>query len=218
MVHYLRSRGRPFWELKLCWGEWHSTLPHSHREWSLGWVEAGSCLVGVAGGWTRVDAPALVWFSPETVHQCRPLVADDWGFRMVYWRASGAPHHWGTRPLGPDEGLRWARFFDALAEGQSPSVPDDLLVRGFGTEDPGQDLRAPSLGPGTRPDRAYKRLYGLAPTQHRTLLRLRRGQELLRQGLSPSQAALEAGFYDQAQFTRGFRALTGTTPRRFVGR
>lgn len=217
MVRYLRSQGRPFWELKLCWGEWHSTLPHSHREWSLGWVESGTCLVGVAGGWTRVDAPALVWFSPETVHQCRPLVADAWRFRMVYWRAPGAPHQWGARPLVPGELGEWVAFFEALERGQARRVPAELAARGFGTDEPGQAVRIPSLGPGARPDRAYKRLHGLAPTQHRTLLKLRQGQELLRQGLSPSQAALESGFYDQAQFTRGFRALTGTTPRRFVG-
>lgn len=216
MVRYLRSQGLPFWELKLCSGEWHSTLPHSHHEWSLGWVESGACLVGVSGRWTRVEAPALVWFSPETVHQCRPLRTEDWGFRMVYWRAPGAPHQGGTRPLGPGELGEWSAFFDALAGGGEAPVPTDLADRGFGREHPEVSLGTPLLGPGARPDRAYKRMHGLAPTQHRTILRLRRGQDLLRRGLSPAQAALEAGFYDQAQFTRGFRALTGTTPRRFA--
>jgi len=135
---------------------------------------------------------------------------------MVYWRAPGAPHQWGTRPLVPGELWEWASFFEALERGHVERVPADLADRGFGDEATAQmRLVTPVLG-GARPDRAYKRVHGLAPTRHRTLLRLRRGQELLREGLCPSQAALEAGFYDQAQFTRGFRALTGTTPRRFV--
>jgi len=216
MVRYRRSTGPIFWELKACSGEWHSTLPHCHAEWSAGFVETGSCQVGCGGQTVQVQAPALVWFAPETVHECRPSRTEDWAFHMVYWRAPGPQGHWGTQRLVAAEVGEWRDFFVALAMEQGPTPPEWLVSRGFGVPGPAPLAPTPRIPHGVRPDRAYKRLHGLAPSRHQTILKLRRAQELLRRGATPAHAALEAGFYDQSQFTRAFRSLTGTTPGRFV--
>lgn len=54
---------------------------------------------------------------------------------------------------------------------------------------------------------------GLAPAQHRRLLRLQQVLKALRQPHAElAQVAVDAGYADQAHFTRDFRALTGLTP------
>jgi len=209
MVVYRRS-SVSHWELKSCAGEPHSTRAHSHGEWSLGLITGGACRIGCAGAVREVSAPALVWFSPETVHECRPRQTADWAFQMLYWPEAGEPGLWGVQPLSVDESALWVEAFARLeAEASVPLFP------WAGTTAPGL-RRFDDTASTVRPDRRYKRLHGLAPTQHGTILRLRRAQALLRQGTGPAEAALEAGFYDQAQFTRAFRAFTGTTPGRYA--
>ena len=56
---------------------------------------------------------------------------------------------------------------------------------------------------------------------HRFVLRQRiqKSLQLIKEGkLSLSQVAVEAGFYDQAHFTRAFRATVGTTPAAYARR
>lgn len=54
---------------------------------------------------------------------------------------------------------------------------------------------------------------GLAPKQHARVLRLQLALAALQApGLQPAGIAADAGFADQAHFTREFRALTGVTP------
>lgn len=207
-----------FWELKTCCGEWHSRRPHSHAEWSLGLVESGSCALTCEGRTMTVQAPALVWFSPETVHECRPTRSAEWSFHMLYWKAPGAKGQWGTRPLGNGDRQTWKTFFDALADGDVTTFPLGPILQEFETTSPifGPDGASRQRLWLRRPDRPYKKLHGLTPTQHRTVLRLRRAQELLREGKPPAEAGLEAGFYDQSQFTRSFRTFTGTTPGKYL--
>lgn len=210
MVRYLRPGEG--WELKVCEGETHSRRAHSHAEWSFGLVSGGSCALGLGGRTLPVQAPALVWFSPETVHECRPADDSLWAFRMVYWRAPGDPGLGGVQTLDAGNFVRWRRWFDGLSQGRwdDAAFPwlDQAPARGQAEDRFGEGL--------ARPDRAYKRRFGLAPTQHATVLRLRRAQELLRTGRPPAEVALETGFYDQPQFTREFRRLTGTTPAAYA--
>ena len=60
--------------------------------------------------------------------------------------------------------------------------------------------------------RAFSRAYGLAPSDYQRQLRIRAARGLLSVGVSPSQAAAEAGFADQAHLTRWFRRYYGVTP------
>ena len=63
--------------------------------------------------------------------------------------------------------------------------------------------------------RAFRAQIGMPPHTYLTHLRIARSKELLRRGERASDVALLVGFYDQAQFTRLFRRLVGTTPARY---
>lgn len=64
--------------------------------------------------------------------------------------------------------------------------------------------------------RAFTRSVGLPPHAFQTHQRLRRAKELLRAGLSPGEAALEAGFCDQSHLNRHFARLVGLTPAQYA--
>jgi AraC-like DNA-binding protein len=63
--------------------------------------------------------------------------------------------------------------------------------------------------------RAFVAEYGMSPGDYQRQLRLRAARTLLAQGLSPAQAASEAGFTDQAHLTRWFGRCYGITPARY---
>lgn len=63
--------------------------------------------------------------------------------------------------------------------------------------------------------RAFRREFFITPHAFQTDMRVRQARRLLRGGASPSDAALECGFADQAHLTRHFKARTGVTPAAF---
>ncbi|MFD6274194.1 AraC family transcriptional regulator [Streptomyces sp. NPDC060209] len=60
--------------------------------------------------------------------------------------------------------------------------------------------------------RAFRTEFGLAPSDYRRQVRLRHGRALLRNGLTPAEAASATGFADQAHFSRWFHRVYGITP------
>jgi AraC-like DNA-binding protein len=60
--------------------------------------------------------------------------------------------------------------------------------------------------------RAFRQVYGLAPSDYQRQLRVRAARGLLSRGAPPAVAAAEAGFADQAHLTRWFRRYYGITP------
>ena len=60
--------------------------------------------------------------------------------------------------------------------------------------------------------RAFTQAYGLSPSDYQRQLRVRAARRLLGAGVTPSRAAAEAGFADQAHLTRWFRRYYGVTP------
>jgi AraC-like DNA-binding protein len=60
--------------------------------------------------------------------------------------------------------------------------------------------------------RAFRSVYGLAPSDYQRQLRIRQARRLLADGTSPAEAAAAAGFADQAHLTRWFRRYYGVTP------
>jgi AraC-like DNA-binding protein len=60
--------------------------------------------------------------------------------------------------------------------------------------------------------RAFRQAYGLAPSDYQRQLRVRAARALLARDTSPSVAAAQAGFADQAHLTRWFRRYYGVTP------
>lgn len=65
-------------------------------------------------------------------------------------------------------------------------------------------------------ERTMHRVLGVSPKQYILRARLERAATLLATtGLSISEVATRCGYYDQSQFSRQFRAATGTTPGRY---
>jgi len=63
--------------------------------------------------------------------------------------------------------------------------------------------------------RAFRAQIGMPPHTYLTHLRIARAKELLLRGVRASELAPLVGLYDQAQLTRHFRRLVGTTPARY---
>jgi AraC-like DNA-binding protein len=60
--------------------------------------------------------------------------------------------------------------------------------------------------------RAFKRDFGLAPSDYQRLLRLRAARRMIRDGWAVAEAATASGFADQAHLARWFRRCYGITP------
>ncbi|GAA4252401.1 helix-turn-helix domain-containing protein [Dactylosporangium darangshiense] len=78
-----------------------------------------------------------------------------------------------------------------------------------------RDLAAETGWSVRRLQRRFAAHTGLAPRAVAAVLRLQRSLRLHADGASWTRAAAEAGFYDQPQFNRAFRAMVGRTPRQF---
>ena len=63
--------------------------------------------------------------------------------------------------------------------------------------------------------RAFRAQVGMPPHRYLTHLRIARAKALLLRGVRASDVAPLVGLYDQAQLTRHFRRLVGTTPARY---
>lgn len=58
----------------------------------------------------------------------------------------------------------------------------------------------------------FRQEVGVPPHRYVLNLRVRHAQTLLRRGVPPAIAALEAGFYDQSHLARHFKRVFGSTP------
>ena len=65
-------------------------------------------------------------------------------------------------------------------------------------------------------EKRFRRSVGASPKQFAAILRLRRVLRAHGHGASLTRLALDAGYYDQAQFTRAFTAAVGAPPRAFL--
>jgi AraC-like DNA-binding protein len=63
---------------------------------------------------------------------------------------------------------------------------------------------------------AFRRVTGLSPHAWHVQIKVAYVKRLLRAGVSPAVAALEAGFADQSHMGRHFRAIVGTTPANYA--
>ncbi len=63
--------------------------------------------------------------------------------------------------------------------------------------------------------RAFKKHTGLTPFQYIILSRISLTKKLLQEGNPITQAALEAGFYDQSSFANYFKNYVGVTPKTY---
>ena len=63
--------------------------------------------------------------------------------------------------------------------------------------------------------RIFKKVYGLSPRQYLKDLRLNKGKELLRQGLSISQVCFDVGYDSLPTFCNAFKKATGYSPKEY---
>jgi AraC-like DNA-binding protein len=64
--------------------------------------------------------------------------------------------------------------------------------------------------------RAFSREFGISPHHYMTSRRVDLARRLLLDGMPPSAAAAEAGFYDQSHLNRHFKHVLGTSPGRYA--
>ncbi|MCX5298573.1 AraC family transcriptional regulator [Streptomyces sp. NBC_00193] len=64
--------------------------------------------------------------------------------------------------------------------------------------------------------RSFRQAFGLPPHAYLTVLRVAKARRLLLAGMRPAEAAVAAGFYDQAHLTRHFGRHVGISPARFA--
>jgi AraC-like DNA-binding protein len=106
------------------------------------------------------------------------------------------------------------------AGGPGPRGPDRVLagrIRALIHDASATDLTADDLAAAAGCSRhaayrAFRQVYGLAPSDYQRQLRVRAARGMLSRGTPPAVAAAEAGFADQAHLTRWFRRYYGVTP------
>lgn len=64
--------------------------------------------------------------------------------------------------------------------------------------------------------RIFTETYGVSPSVYRSRARLAYARDLLRQGVSPGQAALAIGRFSASSFSRDFRVAFGMSPTEFL--
>lgn len=97
----------------------------------------------------------------------------------------------------------------------------DLVAGDYLADLPAEEIAAAAGCSRYAAYRAFRSTFGLAPSEFQRLLRLREARRLLAAGRTPADAAVEAGFADQAHLTRWFVRCYGITPaayRRQVSR
>jgi AraC-like DNA-binding protein len=136
---------------------------------------------------------------------------------------------WGTTALALQESVMTAKSAEercrrveaALvmrlrrSRGSHPAIPDAIRAL-TGTRSPSPvGAAASASGLSTRRFiEVFRRDIGLAPKQFTRVVRFHRALRLLKSDHYESLAALalDAGYYDQAHFTRDFKALSGMSP------
>ena len=63
--------------------------------------------------------------------------------------------------------------------------------------------------------RHFQNAQDITPWKYVVSRRIEKAKELLREGRSPGQVAVETGFYDQAHFSKSFKEETGQTPKEY---
>ena len=64
--------------------------------------------------------------------------------------------------------------------------------------------------------RVFHKRIGVPPHEYQTQLRISHARRLICKGLPISEAALQAGFFDQSHLSRNFKRITGVPPGRYA--
>ncbi|MFJ4780568.1 helix-turn-helix domain-containing protein [Streptomyces sp. NPDC088762] len=119
--------------------------------------------------------------------------------RLHRWLAGRAPAAYGARGAGLAVRLR--------------ELLDARPAEGIGLEEAAAELG--HVHP-THMIRSFRAAYGLPPHAYLTGRRVASARRLLLAGMRPAEAAVAAGFYDQAHLARHFGRHVGISPGRFA--
>lgn len=67
-------------------------------------------------------------------------------------------------------------------------------------------------------EKRFRKVVGSSPKKFASIIRMKYAMELLHTSCDLNFVAYEAGYFDQAHFTREFKSFTGTTPGQFLKR
>ncbi|MGW6574736.1 AraC family transcriptional regulator [Streptomyces sp. NPDC054945] len=165
-----------------------------------------------------VDAPLLA--DPalrERVHGLHLALAERDPFeaqsRLAFVRER--LHRWleGRAAEGSGRGSRSVAAPGARVAVRLRELLDARVPEGITLEEAAAEL---GYGHPTHLIRSFTAAYGLPPHAYLTARRVALARRLLLVGVRPAEAAVAAGFYDQAHLTRHFGRHVGISPARFA--
>jgi AraC-like DNA-binding protein len=86
-VQFYRDAALPFFELKICDANRLCYKKHSHEEYSLGVIDAGSSSFWYEGKTMGVNPQTVVLIPPGLVHSCNPQPEEQWKYKMLFIEA-----------------------------------------------------------------------------------------------------------------------------------
>ncbi|HEV2678304.1 MAG TPA: helix-turn-helix domain-containing protein [Aliidongia sp.] len=173
--------------------------PHFHAGDEIVRVLAGRARLHLPTSFQDVEAGETVIVPARTIHRFEPLDQDGWAFSSEFQSplASVVP----PPPAGTREALG-ARARKLLAGRESLQTDVEAIA----------EACAVSAG---YLSRAFRRETGTSLHNFHVLLALHKAKDLLKDHAPVVEAALDAGFYDQAHLTREFVRTLGMTPGTF---
>ena len=170
--------------------------PHFHAGDEMVRILAGRARLWLPGGSRMVAAGDRITVPAGVVHRFEPVDRDGWAFVSEF-----VPKPGDLRAVDADN-MTGARARALLADRLSLRTGVEEVARACG-------VSAGHLS------RAFRRETGTSLHNFHVLLALHRAKALLRQHVSAAEAALDAGFYDQAHLNREFVRTFGMTPATF---
>jgi AraC-like DNA-binding protein len=205
--------------------------PHRHELGYAALVVEGAYDELSADGVWRVEAGDLVLHPAFHLHLNRFESGNarvlNVALPHALLRKFEAQHYAVVRVRDPDRFARKVEreAIDAVGEAlddaasRAPSAPRDWLDRlAAELREPQQRVGALARAQGVSPEhasRAFARRFGMTPARFRAEYRLQAALRALADGvLSLAQIAVQAGYADQAHFTRAVASATGVSPAR----
>jgi AraC-like DNA-binding protein len=173
---------------------------HYHAGDEIVQLFAGRALLRMGQRCQIVEAGKSVVVPAGVVHRFEPLDAEGWGFTSHFVMHDGAQRR--APAIAVENSALMTRIRMLLAD--RPSLHTDVA----------QIADACAMSKGYLA-RRFRREAGTSLHDFHVLIAVHQAKAALKQGLSIVEAALSAGFYDQAHLSREFVRTYGFTPGAF---
>lgn len=173
---------------------------HYHAGDEIVHMTAGRALFRTAKTCRRIEAGETVMVPAGMVHRFEPLDALGWSFISAFMAPAGA------RADGSGGGAVESDLVTRIRQ----LLADRYSLR----TDVGQIAEACAMSKGYL-SRRFRHEAGASLHEFHVLIAVHNAKSLLKKGYSIVEAALDAGFYDQAHLTREFVRTYGFTPGAF---